>query len=68
MVCTWVDCKEKGDVPQLDNNGNEWGNLCQEHHDEIENAIASEPFSAKTMLSCWIKAQGGAKKAASRMC
>jgi len=67
MKCTWVDCNQEGLIPQLDNNGNEWAKLCQEHHNEIENAISDNPFSPKRLLRAWVRAQGGSKLAASRM-
>ena len=69
--CTWVDCTATATCPQLDKGGSPWANLCDAHHVELDNAInnfakgvTDEP---KKMLSCWVKAQGGAKKAAERM-
>jgi len=64
MICTWKECTMEAKHPQLDRNGNEWANLCDIHHDELESAIGAEP---KRMLSAWVKAMGGAEKAANRM-
>jgi len=67
MECTWRDCESDGTNPQLDNKKREWANLCQEHHDEIENSIAADPFEPKRLMRAWIKAQGGAKEASKRI-
>ena len=73
MNCTWVDCKDKASWPQKDKNGKVWANLCQEHHLELETALeeslkdSSNSFKMKLMLSCYVKAQGGAKEMAKRM-
>ncbi len=65
MKCTWKDCEKDAKVPQYDKDKKEWANLCQKHHDEIEDCIKN--FNPKKMLGCWVKAQGGAKKAANRI-
>ena len=65
--CPWKDCNQIGTHPQLDKNKEPWATLCQVHHDELASVISAEPFSAKRMLSVWIKAMGGAKAAAARM-
>lgn len=62
--CTWKDCKSVACVPQLDKNKKEWANLCQKHHDEIEDSFKN--FSPKKILKSWILAQGGAKVAAKK--
>jgi len=59
MICTWKDCNKKGKFSQLDKNGNEWANLCEEHNRELDESIG---LDFKKMLSSWIKASGGAKK------
>jgi len=58
--CTWRDCKEVAEFPQLDRDGKEWSNLCSKHHNEQAEAI--KVGNVKKMLSCWVKARGGAKK------
>ena len=62
--CTWVGCTEAATHPQLDRNGTMWANLCLHHHAQLaESIVASVP----KMLSAWVKAKGGAKKAAEAM-
>jgi hypothetical protein len=61
MNCTWKDCNEKAEHPQLDKNNNEWANLCEAHNEKLEKALGS-PDEIKTLLGCWVKASGGANK------
>lgn len=63
--CTWLDCSREATQPQLDKNGEQWANLCQECHDYLEHGFVS--LDPKRILSNWVKAQGGAKKAAEVM-
>ena len=63
MECTWKDCTKTAEYPQIAKDGEQWANLCKEHHKKLENSIGAEP---KEMLSCWIKAMGGAKMATIR--
>lgn len=65
MLCTWKGCSNKATTPQIDSNGNEWANLCDDHHRLLDETLG-DPKKIKLMLSYWVKAQGGAK-AASRM-
>ena len=65
MKCTWKECSNEGKFPQLDKDQKQWAFLCEEHHIELEDAI--DNFNAKKLLSCWVKAQGGAEKAAKRV-
>ena len=72
MTCTWKGCTEEADYPQLDRHGNEWANLCIEHHNELDISISNsvdkqDKKSIKKVLSSWIKAVGGAKKMSERM-
>jgi len=64
MQCTWKDCTEESTTPQLDKNGNEWANLCDSHHTELEEAIGSG--NPKLLLSRWVRAAGGASEMAKR--
>lgn len=64
MECTWKGCDKEAVQPKLDRDGNQWADLCEDHHGELEKAIGAEP---KRMLSAWVKAMGGAKIAAGRM-
>ena len=63
MKCTWVDCINTATKPQLNEQGNQWANLCDEHHEQIQKAI--EELDVKALVSAWVKASGGAKKLAS---
>lgn len=64
-VCTYVDCKEPGEHQQKAKDGAVWASLCDEHAVLLDNSITSG--NQKQILSVWVKAQGGAKKAARRM-
>ena len=66
MICTWEECNEQATRPQLDRDGNEWANLCEKHHNMIEETLG-DPKKIPQMLSYWVKAMGGAKAAAARM-
>ena len=65
MKCTWVDCKNEASVPQIAKDGKEWANLCEMHDREINQSI--ENYDIRRILSGWVKAQGGGKKAAARL-
>jgi hypothetical protein len=65
MKCTWVGCAERTTIPQRANDGSIWATLCSAHHEQVERHIREG--NAKGILSDWVKAQGGAKKAAARM-
>jgi len=63
--CTWKDCQRAAEHPQIAKDGEEWANLCQDHHDVVEEAMgALEP---RMLLWAWVNAQGGAKAASGRM-
>lgn len=62
--CTWDGCVANAAVPQVDIHGRQWANLCPEHDLKLNDSIGG---SAKEMLSNWIKAKGGAKRAAADM-
>jgi len=62
--CTWVNCKKSAMRPQIAKDGEVWATLCELHHFKINNFDKS---NVKEMLSFWVKAQGGAKKASQRV-
>ena len=63
--CTWVECQNVASVPQIAKDGEQWANLCAAHDAEINAGL--EALDAKKLLSCWVKAMGGAKAATRRM-
>jgi hypothetical protein len=63
--CTWEGCEAEAKHPQVAQDGEVWANLCDGHNRELDASMLSG--SPKTYLSVWIKAQGGANKAAERM-
>ena len=65
MKCTWENCDKEAVKEQYANDGSVWADLCVEHAFMMEEAI--EELDAKKMLSYWIRALGGAKKAAKTM-
>lgn len=58
--CTWLECNKQAVCPQLDRYKNIWADLCQEHHDLLDDTLG-DPNKIPAMLSYWIKAQGSAK-------
>lgn len=69
MKCTWKDCEEPGTHRQTAADGEVWANLCDAHNKELDWAVlqSGEQGNVKALLSAWVKAQGGSKKAAARM-
>ena len=71
MNCTWVDCKNEGVHALKDRGGETWATLCDMHNNLFEDTIKLGNADPKTyaprIVSNWIKAQGGSKKAAERM-
>lgn len=63
--CTWDGCTKAATVPQIARDGERWANLCAEHDAELNKAIDTSNVPA--LMRGWVKAQGGAKKAAARM-
>lgn len=59
-ICTWKDCNNTANNSQLDKNGKEWANLCDIHHNKLENDICN-PIPKKILRS-WVLASGGAQK------
>jgi hypothetical protein len=66
--CTWKECDNNAETPQLDKNGKQWANFCSEHNKMLNDAIDKEPFNPKKMLQCWVKASGGASKMSEELC
>lgn len=71
--CTWKECDRPATHKQFANDGvTVWANLCQAHHDELEDAcekLGASP-SRETVarnIRCWILAQGGSQAAAARI-
>ena len=65
ICCTWKDCKQEAIHPQFARDGEQWANLCGLHLKFLEDAM--KDHNPRILLSAWIKAQGGAKKAANRV-
>lgn len=63
-ICTWEDCLEPGEFKQIATDGEVWANLCDHHNQLLDKAPEG---NYKMFVAYWIKAQGGAKKAAKRM-
>ena len=62
-ICTWVGCAAHATHPQMATDGVVWADLCAVHDLALEQAMVA---GVPQMLSAWVKAQGGAKKAAER--
>lgn len=65
MTCTWKDCDKPAEHSQIANDGEQWANLCQQHHAEMEDSISA--LDARRTLSNWIKANGGAAAMSKRV-
>jgi hypothetical protein len=66
-VCTWKECQDEATHPQLTRDGRMWANLCDKHHERLVTSKSLDNFNPKSLLSSWVKAQGGAAAAARRM-
>jgi hypothetical protein len=62
--CTWQDCTRDGTREQIAQDGAVWAVLCEQHHKELDDAIGS--MNPPVLMRAWVRAQGGAKKAAAR--
>lgn len=67
--CTWAGCEQPAQHQQIATDGQQWADLCDEHNGQIDKDIdtAFADGDVKRLLSGWVKAQGGSKKAAKRM-
>lgn len=68
--CTWRGknkdrCTEIGTHPQTGQGGAVWANLCDEHHNKLEDAINNG--DVRLMVGYWVAASGGPKKMAESM-
>lgn len=64
-TCTWVGCTQQALFPQRDRQGFIWADLCTDHDGELADACNRGPVPR--VLGAWVKAKGGAKKAAEAM-
>ncbi len=67
--CTWLGCNKNAEYQMMDKFDKPWACLCKEHFDIHEEAVRKGiqeggTENIKKMLSAWVKAHGGAKKAA----
>lgn len=60
--CTWRDCQNAAEVPQLGATGEMWANLCKPHDAELAQDLAGD--NMKKWMSSYVKAKGGAAEAA----
>lgn len=65
MTCTWKGCNGEAEHVYKSQTGQQWAKLCKEHDEIMTTAI--KDGEADRLLSCYIKAKGGAQKAASQM-
>lgn len=65
VCCSWKECKQQAEYPQVSKSNQIWAVLCEEHRDELDRAVASA--NVRKLMGAWIKAQGGAKAAAERI-
>lgn len=69
--CTWVGCDQTASHPRKDSYGRVWSNVC-DNHDALMKQAAIDAFESKgqhgteNLVAMWVKAQGGARKAADR--
>ena len=63
--CTWLECKLEAVKQYEDSNGKMWANLCRKHHELLDAVI--QDGESKLIIATWVKAQGGAEKAANRL-
>ena len=64
-ICTWKDCNNDSKKKQLDRDKKVWANLCRMHHKYLEQSTTST--NVREVLKAWVLAQGGPKKATSRI-
>lgn len=63
--CTWEGCTQTAKHESRSTTGEKWADLCDEHEHQLSASLTSG--GPGSILSSWIKAQGGAKAAAARM-
>ena len=65
MNCTYIDCVKI--AVYFPKDGKPGFALCNNHKKELEEFNTIKPFDVKKLIGFWVKAQGGAQKAAERM-
>ena len=63
--CSWKGCESEGIHKVTDREGIQWALLCDEHNEELNASIREG--SAPKIMSCYVKAKGGAEKAAKEL-
>lgn len=63
-TCTWAGCANPARHELGSRDGSKWANLCDEHNAEMDAAVNSPQVG--DIVRAWIKAKGGAEKAAAR--
>lgn len=64
-TCTWKGCEDEATVGCYSKTGERWAHLCGQHEIKLDAAILSG--NPRRIMSCYIKAQGGAEAAAKRV-
>lgn len=59
MKCTWLNCKQPADKPQVDTHGVVWANLCFLHDAKLD--AATDDQDMQKLLVYMDKARGGRK-------
>ncbi len=69
MKCTWIECRLRAKHEEKAKDGSVWARLCQKHHDELDKTVYAATRSGLpgALISVWVKAQGGARKATKRL-
>lgn len=74
--CTWCDpvkggeqnrCPKMAQYKQISKDGIQWAHLCEEHADELHDAMEQPELDVKLMLRNWVRAGGGSKVMSERM-
>ena len=64
MICTWEGCTDRGYHLRLDKQGRPWATLCESHNNMFQAAVDTQ--NIKKVLSYYVHAVGGSKKAMER--
>ena len=67
--CTWEGCSEQAVENLVNQSGEVWARLCRKHKsllDMVVEQVKNEEGHGRKLIAAWIKAQGGAVKAARR--
>lgn len=63
--CSGKGCESEGTHKVTDREGIQWALLCDEHNEELNASIREG--SAPKIMRCYVKAKGGAEKAAKEL-